>query len=365
MHHGSHISYLLMIVNCIVFSEASQRSAIRLQEILDTYSRGSGQLVNREKSAVFFSANCGDDSKQEVRSVLHIDTEALAERYLGLPTALGRATKETFEFMPTRIRNLIGTWSGREASCAGREVLLKSVAQAVPTYPMSCFLIPKDTCKKMKLVIANYWWGSSANSRRIHWQRWESLTKPKVAGGMGLFNLAMLGKQGWRLIERPDLLCARVLKGRYYHDSDFLNATRRKHSSHTWRAILAGREVLQKGLVRRIGDGNDTRIWHDRWLPGHFNGKPITMPVQPQVSLVADLLTPSGCWNAGLIKQLFVAVDAHAILSTPVSGVGDDAWAWELERHGLYSVRSAYRRLYDDHCQLPDEDFASSSGDTT
>jgi hypothetical protein len=70
-----------------------------------------------------------------------------------------------------------------------------------------------------------------------------------------MFNLVMLGKQGWRLINNPDSLYARVLKGRYYRDSDFLAATRRKHASQTWRAILAGRDVLQKGLVRRIGDG--------------------------------------------------------------------------------------------------------------
>lgn len=85
--------------------------------------------------------------------------EALAEKYLGLPTALGRSTKEAFEYMPTRVKKLVGAWSGKEVSCAGREVLLKSVAQAVPTYPRSWFLIPKDTCRKMKAVISNYWWG--------------------------------------------------------------------------------------------------------------------------------------------------------------------------------------------------------------
>ena len=78
------------------------------------------------------------------------------------------------------------------------------------------------------------------------WQHWELQTKPKVAGGMGfrdlrLFNLAMLGKLGWRLLQNPDSLCARVLKGRYYHDTDFLHANRKKHSSHTRRAILEGR----------------------------------------------------------------------------------------------------------------------------
>jgi len=114
---------------------------------------------------------------------------------------------------------------------------------------MSCFMIPKDTCWKMRAMISNYWWGSHADSRRIHWQRWELLTRPKPLGGMGfrdlnLFNLAMLGNQGWRLLENPNSLCARVLKGRYYQDSDFLSASRRKHASHTWRAVLAGGEMF-------------------------------------------------------------------------------------------------------------------------
>jgi hypothetical protein len=114
--------------DCIIFSEASQRGASRIQEILDIYSRGSGQLVNRDKSAVFFSKNCLDETKQLVRDELNIDTEALSDKYLGLPTALGQSTTGTFDFLPARIKGLIGSWCGREASSAGREVLLKSVA---------------------------------------------------------------------------------------------------------------------------------------------------------------------------------------------------------------------------------------------
>ena len=64
--------------------------------------------MNQEKSVVFFSQNCTDDMKIYVRQTLNIRQEALAEKYLGLPTAVGRSTTEAFEFMPSRIRKVIG-----------------------------------------------------------------------------------------------------------------------------------------------------------------------------------------------------------------------------------------------------------------
>jgi hypothetical protein len=53
-----------------------------------------------------------------------------------------------------------------------------------------------------------------------------------------LFNRAFLGKQGWRLMMRPNSLCAKVLKGKYYLHGDFISATKKKKSSEAWQAIL-------------------------------------------------------------------------------------------------------------------------------
>jgi hypothetical protein len=128
-------------------------------------------MVNRDKSAVFFSKNRTEEMKQQVMYSLQIQNETLAEKYLGLPTAIGRSTKQAFEYMPSKLKGLVGSWTGKEASCVGSEVLIKSKAQAIPTYPMSCFLIPLSTCNKLRSCISNYWWGSSADNRHMHWMK--------------------------------------------------------------------------------------------------------------------------------------------------------------------------------------------------
>ena len=49
---------------------------------------------------------------------------------------------------------------------------------------------------------------------------------PKETGGLGFrdlqsFNLAMLAKQGWRLIQNEDSLVSRILRAKYYSNGDF------------------------------------------------------------------------------------------------------------------------------------------------
>ena len=89
---------------------------------------------------------------------------------------------------------------------------------------------------------------------------WDKLATPKVQGGMGFrefqkFNLALLGKHGRRLLTDPNSLCARVLKGKYFPYSDFMQAHAPSSTCATWKAIVAGRSVLELGLIKCIGNG--------------------------------------------------------------------------------------------------------------
>jgi hypothetical protein len=150
----------------------------------------------------------------------------------------------------------------------------------------------------MRTFISNYWWGTSVDNHKIHWLRWSNLTDPKTEGGMGfrdmnLFNQAMLGKQGWRLLDRPNALCSRVLKGKYYPNTNFLAATRRKRSSRLGE-LSYGRDVLKKGLISRIGPGTSVNIWHDGWITRIKGFKPRVRFPGVVVNTVDELMEEGG-----------------------------------------------------------------------
>jgi hypothetical protein len=60
-------------------------------------------------------------------------------KYLGLPVVFGRSKKEVFSFVKDRVWKKIKGWKEKCLSRAGKETLIKAVAQAIPKYIMSCY----------------------------------------------------------------------------------------------------------------------------------------------------------------------------------------------------------------------------------
>jgi hypothetical protein len=115
------ISHLLFADDCLIFTQASGRGAeSRLNAILDAYNKGSDQMVNQDKSTIFFGSNCKEEDKKEVFKYLKIEKGVLEEKYLGLPTALGRSTTEAFESICSKIQNLVSGWCEKKLSAASR-----------------------------------------------------------------------------------------------------------------------------------------------------------------------------------------------------------------------------------------------------
>lgn len=143
------------------------------------------------------------------------------------------------------------------------------------------------------------------------WVAWSTLTLPKYAGGLGFrdiatFSDALLAKIGWRIIQQPSSLLAQILLGKYARNSSFLECTAPSSMSHGWRSILAGREILKKGLGWIVGCGDKIRIWQDPWLSCETPMRPFGPANESNTDLcVSDLLCPlSNTWDRDKIQAL-------------------------------------------------------------
>ena len=223
------ISHLLFPDDCIVFCKASVDEGRKITKILEKYEKESGQKLNKEKTSLFFSKNMIREVQEAVKDMFGAEIILQHERYLGLPPLVGRGKRKAFNRIKDQVRRKIACWKGKLLSSAGREILIKAVAQATPTYTMNCFKIPDSLCNELNSLISNFWWGQREKERKLAWISWEKMCKPKAEGGMGFkdlraFNLALLAKQGWRLFQNPGSLIHRILKSRYFPDSNFMEA---------------------------------------------------------------------------------------------------------------------------------------------
>ncbi|CAL5385637.1 unnamed protein product [Camellia sinensis] len=347
---GPRVSHLFFADDSLVFAKASFDEAQVLMHILSAFEEASGQKVNLDKSSVFFSKNVDDQSKQAISHLLGVEAMATTGKYLGMPTFVGVSKREVFGYIKTNIWKRLNGWKEKFLSAVGRDILIKAVAQAIPVFIMSCFMLPVGLCHEIDSMISHFWWGQREEERKIHWLRWSKLCLPRQKGGLGFrslmaFNRAMLAKQVWWLLKRPESLAAQLLKSRYFPNSSVLDASLGCNPSLTWRSIHGSRSLLQFGLRWRIGDGQRAQVWGDQWIPRPLSFRLVVPPTDLLLdALVSTLIDRDrGCWNEEIITSSFSPIDVPTILAIPLyRNWPEDTLVWHYSKNGIFSVKSAY-----------------------
>ncbi|CAN6698982.1 unnamed protein product [Malus baccata var. baccata] len=266
----------------VVFGNASVEEADSIVEIFQTYARGSGQVINKAKSSVFFGAKTPKCLKAKIVNSLGIQSNLGFGKYLGLQADFGHSKKAVFAEIRNKIEARMSGWAEQYLSQAGKEVLVKAVAMALPNYAMSCFRLPIGVCRDVERAIRNYWWRGTDQSKGIHWVSWDRLTKQKKA-------------------------------------------------------------VLNLGLRWRVGNGKSINIRKEPWFPKPSTYRVIPKP-NLEGTMVCDLIDPiTKSWRMDLIESGFQPEDVLPILSIPLSHAGiDDRLVWHYTSNGIFSVKTGY-----------------------
>ena len=167
--HGACISHLLFTDDSLLFYKATIGECQQLFHILGQYEGASGQAINSQKTALFFSKNTTLVVRTLIQQMLVGRIMTQTEKYLGLPMVSGKSKVTTFKDLQEKVTKRVMGWKEKFISKADREILIKTVAQVIPTYVMSIFKLPKSTCNNINSLLAKYWWGQTKEERKIHW----------------------------------------------------------------------------------------------------------------------------------------------------------------------------------------------------
>lgn len=311
MARGSpRVSHLLFADDTMFFCQSSPESCSTLALILSEYEQASGHKINTAKSSITFSKKTSQDKRTTAKNILGISKEGGNGKYLGLPEHFERRKKDLFTAIIDRIMQRASSLASRRLSKAGKMTMLKSILQAIPTYSMSCFLLPASLCKRIQSVLTRFWWDKDDQIRKMSWVAWSKLTNQKAEGGLGFreiqdFNLVLLAKISWRILNNPGCLLARVLTGKYCRNNSFLETPIAPSCSHGWRGILLGRDLLKQNLGKAIGNGRSTKVWKDSWVSLIQRTIPCGPITEDESDLrVSDLLTSELRWNKQRIEEI-------------------------------------------------------------
>ncbi|KAL4384556.1 hypothetical protein GQ457_15G009290 [Hibiscus cannabinus] len=231
---------------------------------------------------------------------------------------------------------------------------------------MQCFLLPVTFCDDINAAISRFWWkGAKESDKGIHWIKWSDLCMAKKKGGLGFkdlrtFNRALIAKQAWRLINNPNSLVCRILKGKYFPDVDILSASGRSNPSWAWRSISDGIDTIKKGSLWRVGNGKDIQIWFDKWIPNSESTSNLHRPSDCLDFHVFKLINfETREWDMEKIQNWFPKEIGDKIQAIPIGGPDSkDKLIWPFCKNGEYTVKSGYHFLVD---HLPNVDSPTTS----
>lgn len=236
----------------MLFLKPSVRDLRACAAVLDLFGHASGLRINLHKSAAL-PIRCRQEHMQTVTGLLGCTGGTFPCRYLGLPLSIRKQTTAQFQEMVDQMAARLPTWKAVTLPKSSRLLLVQSVLSAIPAHSMLAMGLPPKTIKAMIKICRGFLWcGKEEAGGGKCAVAWESLSRPRWAGGLGVPNLRWMNialQTKWLWLQRVD-------------------------HSRPWVEFKFNIPKEARGLFRAaarmtIGDGRTAPFWEDRWLTGY------------------------------------------------------------------------------------------------
>lgn len=349
---SSRFTHLMYVDYLVVYCTASPQEARAVADCMKMYCELTGQEVNWHKTVVHFSQNVGRQLRKELSDVLQVQECNHKGSYLRHPFCNFKYKKEVYKSVVERLSNKLIGWKQKCLSMAGRTILIKSIALAIPSHIMQSFLIPKGVLSKMDAMIRDFFWGfkTAQQHHHLYLKSWKDICLPKRVGGLGIrrlwdMNLALLMKLAWRIISADNKPCIQLIRAKYLKGRKLLDL-QSFHSPASWicRGITQCIPFVRTCTCFQLAENSTLRTKEDPWLYEAENfSVPNYLAIPPQFQQVKDLMYADGkSWNEDLVTNLFPPRIRDLILDTPIFELEHDKPIWNPSLSGKFTVKAAY-----------------------
>ncbi|GJX56334.1 probable L-cysteine desulfhydrase, chloroplastic [Tanacetum coccineum] len=226
--------------------------------------------INEESHGNFKGERIKTDEESVIVIKEDLDLWLIPTRYLEVPLISKRLGKTECKQLVDKVKSKVGDWKNKFLSYAGRVQLIAYVLSSMHIYWALVFLFPKTTVKDIERVLKGFLWNQGDVVRGKAKIAWKTICKPKMKGGLGFKDLGsrnevLLTKHIWNIAANKETLWVQwvhmvKLKGRSVWEIDV-----EANDSWIWKNLLSLRSKARRHIEHKIGNGENTSIWVDKW----------------------------------------------------------------------------------------------------
>eukprot|EP00253_Pinus_taeda_P015299 PITA_15299 len=266
------ITHQQFVDDIMLFGEPTVREVRNLKKALDLFAEASGMEINKDKSCTFIF-NTVETVKRHLSRLLGFKQGDLPTKYLGNILDYSSKRLKNWQGILNKLTNRMANWTFRTLNIAGRIVLVKSVLQAIPIYPLSSMAVPQGVCGKIREILRKFIWGGSSNQKKWALVSWKHLIKHKEEGGLGLrdpskLNKILGAKLWWHWLRGGNDLWKQLWRYKYNMPSspeEIYRIQEIPRGSNIWELASQNRDIVNDNIFWEIRAGKEANFWDEKW----------------------------------------------------------------------------------------------------